>query len=292
VTGATTTPSYGAVILSMGNRPGSFPQALESLLSQRGVDLDVVVVGNGWEPTGLPEGVTAVALPENVGIPEGRNIGAANVGGDLIFFFDDDAFLPDDTVLARMAEHFERDRRVAMVQPRAVDPSGLPSPRRWVPRLRTGDPGQSSVATIVWEGVFAIRREAFEAVGGWPGHFFYGHEGIDLAWRVWDGGWTGWYAADIIVNHPATSPTRHEVFYRMNARNRVWVALRNLPWPLVAPYIATWVALTLLRVHSPTALRAWFRGLAEGAAGGYGERRPMRWRTVARLTSAGRPPLV
>lgn len=285
-------PSYGAVVLSMGNRPDDFPRALDSLLSQRDVDLEVVVVGNGWEPTGVPDGVRTVALPENVGIPEGRNIGAANVGGDLIFFFDDDAVLPDDRVLARMGEVFERDRRIALVQPRAVDPTGRPSPRRWVPRLRTGDPTRSSIATIVWEGVFAVRREAFEAAGGWPGHFFYGHEGIDLVWRIWDRGFIGWYAADIVVNHPATNPTRHAVFYRMNARNRVWVALRNLPWPLVLPYLAAWVTITVLRVRSPGPLRAWFAGFREGLAGGYGERHPMRWRTVARLTLAGRPPLL
>jgi GT2 family glycosyltransferase len=161
-----------------------------------------------------------------------------------------------------------------------------------VPRLRTGDPTRSSVATIVWEGVFAVRRVAFEAAGGWPGHFFYGHEGIDLVWRIWDRGWTGYYAADVVVHHPATSPTRHAVFYRMNARNRVWVALRNLPWPLVVPYLATWVLLTLARVRSPKALRAWFAGFAEGLAGGYGDRRPMRWRTVLRMCAAGRPPVV
>jgi hypothetical protein len=33
------------------------------------VDLDVVVVGNGWRPTDLPDGVKAKTLPENLGIP-------------------------------------------------------------------------------------------------------------------------------------------------------------------------------------------------------------------------------
>lgn len=285
-------PSYGAVVLSMGTRPDELARAMDSLLRQRDVDLEVVVVGNGWEPTGLPSGVRTVALAENAGIPEGRNIGAKAVGGDLIFFYDDDAYLPDDRVLARLAGELDRDPTIAVVQPRAVDPTGLPSPRRWVPRLRTGDPGRSSVMTITWEGVFMVRREVFEAVGGWPGHFFYGHEGIDLVWRIWDLGYTGRYAADVIVNHPATLPTRHAVFYRMNARNRVWVALRNLPWPLVGPYLAVWVGLTLRRVHDRAALRQWFLGFREGFAGGYGERRPLSWRTVARMTIAGRPPIV
>ena len=56
----------------------------------------MVVVGNGWEPVGLPEVVRTVHLPENVGIPEGRNVGAAASRGDVLFFYDDDAYLPTD----------------------------------------------------------------------------------------------------------------------------------------------------------------------------------------------------
>ncbi len=287
-----TRPSVGAVVLSMGTRPVEFPLALESLLAQRGVDLQVVVVGNGWEPTGLPDGVRTVHLPENLGIPEGRNVGAAAVGGDVILFYDDDAYLPTDDVVSRLVDVLERDPRVAAVQPRPVDPTGRPSPQRWVPRPGGGDPLRPGVVTWVWEGTFAIRRDVFDGVGGWPGHFFYGHEGIDLMWKVWDRGHVGWYAPDIVMHHPATSPTRHDVYYRMNARNRVWVARRNLPWPLVAPYLAVWTVLTVARLRSPRRLAPWFAGFREGLGPGAGERRPMSWRTVWRLTRAGRPPVV
>lgn len=284
--------TVGAVVLSMGTRPEEFPRALESLLAQRGVELEVVVVGNGWEPSGLPEAVKTVYLPENVGIPEGRNVGAAAVGGDVIFFYDDDAYLPSDDVVARLVDVLDADPRVAAVQPRPVDPTGKPSPQRWVPRPGGGDPLRPGVVTWVWEGTFAVRRDVFERVGGWPGNFFYGHESIDLMWRVWDAGYVGWYAPDIVVNHPATSPTRHAVYYRMNARNRVWVARRNLPWPLVPPYLLAWTVLTVLRVRSARNLAAWFAGFREGFGPGAGERRPMSWRTVWRLTRAGRPPVV
>jgi GT2 family glycosyltransferase len=285
-------PTVAAVVLSMGTRPEEFPRALESLLAQRGVDLDVVVVGNGWEPTGLPPQVRTVYLPENVGIPEGRNIGAAEARGDVVFFYDDDAYLPSDDVVARLVAVLDGDPRVAAVQPRPVDPTGRPGPARWVPRPGAGDPLRPGVVTWIWEGTFVIRRAVFEQVGGWPGHFFYGHEGIDLMWKVWDAGYVGWYAPDVVMNHPATSPTRHAVFYRNNARNRVWVALRNLPAPLVPVYLMVWTLLTVVRVRSPEKLRAWASGFREGFAGGHGERRPMSWRTVLRLTRAGRPPII
>lgn len=285
-------PSVGAVVLSMGTRPQEFPRALESLLAQEGVDLDVVVVGNGWEPVGLPPGVRTVHLAGNVGIPEGRNVGAAEARGDVLFFYDDDAYLPTTDVLARLCEVLEHDRRVAAVQPRPVDPGGKPSPKRWVPRPGGRHPLRPGVVGWVWEGTFVVRRAAFEQVGGWPGHFFYGHESIDLVWKLWDAGYVAWYAPDVVVNHPATSPARHEVYYRNNARNRVWVARRNLPWVLAVPYLVTWTAVTVLRVRSPHLLRVWFGGFREGLGPGAGPRRPMRWSTVWRLTRAGRPPVV
>jgi GT2 family glycosyltransferase len=285
-------PTVAAVVLTMGTRPQEFPRALESLLAQEGVELDVVVVGNGWEPTGLPARVRTVTLPENVGIPEGRNIGAAEARGEVIFFYDDDAYLPEPDVIARLVSVLDGDPSIAAVQPRPVDPTGRPGPQRWVPRPGGGHPLRPGVVTWVWEGTFVIRRDVFERVGGWPGHFFYGHEGIDLMWKVWDAGYVAWYAPEIVMNHPATSPTRHEVYWRMNARNRVWVARRNLPGVLVAPYLLTWTLLTVARVRSLRSLRAWLAGFREGLGGGHGERHAMSWRTVLRLTRAGRPPVL
>lgn len=79
------------------------------------------------------------------------------------------------------------------------------------------------------EGVVLVRREVFDAVGGWADGFFLYHEGLDLAQRLWDRGYTGWYAAGVRMHHPLTVPSRHALFHRLAARNRVWVAHRNLP---------------------------------------------------------------
>src|SRR4051812_1063904 len=67
------TTTVGCVVLSMGDRGPELQRALESLLRQSGVDARILVVGNGWDPAGLPDGVESLALADNVGIPEGRN---------------------------------------------------------------------------------------------------------------------------------------------------------------------------------------------------------------------------
>ena len=152
------------------------------------MEVDVAVVGNGWAPEGLPDGVKTVHLAEDAGIPGGRNAGVDAVAGELLFFLDDDARLPSTDALARVPARLAAEPDVGLLQLR-VAPStpGVP-PRDWVPRLRVGDPARSSDVTAVWEGAVAMPRAVFEQVGGWPAEFRYAHEGIDLAWRVLDTG--------------------------------------------------------------------------------------------------------
>ncbi|MEW2579768.1 glycosyltransferase [Streptomyces syringium] len=205
----------------MNDRPTEFAQAMASLLAQEGVDLDVVVVGNGCEPEHVPPGVRTVALPENLGIPEGRNVGAAHVKGDLLLFFDNDAILPQPDITARLAARLRKDPDLAYVQPRIADPdTGVPL-RRWVPRLRAADAARPGTVTVMY---------------------------------------------------------------------RVWLARRNLPRVLIPAHLAVWALLTLWRVNDRKALRT-SMSFREGLRTDCGTRAPMSWRTVARLTRAGRPPI-
>ncbi len=287
---AARTSAYGAVLLTQGRRPAELTEALDSLRRQCGVEVQIVVVGNGWAPAGLPDGVRALALPDNVGIPAGRNAGVSEVAGDLLVFLDDDASLPDDDALARIARRFVADSSLGLVQPRVIDPSGHTPPSRWVPRLRVGDPARSSDVCAVWEGAVVIRRRLFDEIGGWPAPFFYAHEGIELAWRVWDAGYRVRYLGDVVVHHAAVRAWRHADGQRQQARNRVWLARRNLPLPLGMAYVTSWLLLDLARSRgaASTLLRGYLDGLSQPA----GKRRPISWRTAWRMTRAGRPPIV
>ena len=144
----------------------------------------------------------------------------------------------------------------------------------------------------VWEGALAVRRDAFEYAGCWPEPFWYAHEGIDLAWRVWDGGFHVRYDGGIEVQHPAIEPTRHAEFYRYQARNRVWLARRNLPLPVGVLYVSVWAGVSAVRLRSRTGLAETLQGYRIGLRQPGGERRPMSWRTIWRMTRAGRPPVI
>lgn len=287
----------GAVIITMGNRPAELRALLDSVAAQEGDRIEVVVVGNGSPVPDVPPGVRTVELPENLGIPGGRNVGIEAFGPsgadvDALLFLDDDGLLPLTDTAELCREAFAEDPRLGIISFRIADPETGVTQRRHVPRLRAADPMRSSRVTTFLGGANAVRTRVLAEVGPLPGDFFYAHEETDLAWRALDAGWLIDYRADMVLHHPTTAPSRHAVYHRMVARNRVWLARRNLPAPLVPVYLGVWMLLTLLRRPSGEALKAWFGGFREGWRKPCGPRRPMKWRTVWRLTRLGRPPVI
>jgi GT2 family glycosyltransferase len=284
--------TFGCVLLTMGRRPQDLRRALDSLLAQRGVETDIVVVGNEWEPSGLPAGVRGVGSPVNLGIPAGRNLGVPHTRGELLFFLDDDASLASPDALAAVARRFDADPALGLLQLRVAPRDGGASARDWVPRLRVGDRSRSSDITAVWEGAVAMRRAVFEGVGGWPGDFEFVHEGIDLGWRVMDAGHRVAYAGEIVALHPSPTGTPHGYSFYYGARNRVWLARRHLPLPLAVVYVMGFVLRTLPRLRSAQNAREALRGYRDGLRGPGGVRKPLKAGTLWRMTRAGRPPIM
>jgi len=291
----------GAVILTMGTRPAELVELLESVRRQKGAPVDVIVVGNGVKASELPglEGVRTLDLPENLGIPGGRNRGfeallalPAHERPEAILVLDDDGKLDGEDSAERIRAAFEGDPRLGIVSFRICDPVSREVQRRHVPRVRVGDPNHSSRVTTFLGGASAIRSEVIDQVGGLPDDWFYCHEETDQAWRALDAGWSIEYRADITLLHPKTPPSRHATYNFNVARNRVWLARRNLPGALVPVYLGVWTFLTLSRTRRPEALKVWFRGFAAGWRTPCGPRRPMGWSTVWRMTRLGRPPVI
>lgn len=287
----------GAVIITMGNRPDDLRALIDSVAKQDGDPIDVVVVGNGAPVGDVPDGVRTIELPENLGIPGGRNVGIEAFGPsggdvDVLLFLDDDGLLPGTDTAELVRAAFAADPVLGIVSFRIADPETGLTQRRHVPRLRASDPLRSSRVTTFLGGANAVRTKVIAEVGALPGDFFYAHEETDLAWRALDAGWMIDYRADMVLFHPTMPPSRHAVYHRMVARNRVWLARRNLPAPVVPVYLGVWILLTLARRPTVPALKAWFGGFREGWTTACGPRRPMKWRTVWRLTRLGRPPVI
>lgn len=286
------------VILTQGDRPRPLLDAIRSVCAQRDVEVEVVVVWNGVpiestdgdaDTLRLDGADHHVHLAVNVGIPAGRNAGAKASTAPLLFFLDDDAELLDESTLVTVAALFLSRPDLGAVSLKIVDERGETA-QRHVPRWGRRSADRAGEVTSFLGGATAVRRAAFEDAGGYEDAFFYSLEETDLAWRLLDQGWTIWYAADLRLRHPRTSPARHSQAARRTARNRVWLVYRSLPLPLAVTYLLNWFVIAVVR--APRSIRSVAGGYREGWRTRIGPRQPLRWRTVWRLTCLGRPPIV
>lgn len=279
--------AIAVVLLTQADRPTELARAISSVRSQEGIDAHIVLVVNGATP---PEPATTdqlIVLPQNVGIPEGRNVGARAADARLLLFLDDDAELLNPRLLRTVVDRFDADPKLGAMAIRLVDEYGH-SQRRHVPRLGSRSAHQSGFVTHFVGAACVVRASAFHEVGGFDPRFFYAMEESDLSWRLLGAGWSIWYSADLKAFHPHTTPTRHQRYAQLTARNRLWMAWRNLPVPLFAGYVAIWTILAVVR-------GAGWRDVVAGCREAWGARparQPMRWRTVAYMTRLGRPPVI
>lgn len=184
----------GAVVITMGNRPEELRALLDSIAKQDGDPVEVVVVGNGSpvpDVTEFSTHVRTVEVPENLGIPGGRNVGIEAFGPsgrdvDVLMFLDDDGLLAQHDTARLCREAFAADPELGIISFRIADPDTGVTQRRHVPRLRAADPMRSSRVTTFLGGANAVRTQVLAEVGALPDAFFYAHEETDLAWRALD----------------------------------------------------------------------------------------------------------
>ncbi|MEU2129645.1 glycosyltransferase [Streptomyces sp. NPDC018352] len=288
-------PRIGVVIVTMGTRPRELEALLASVEKQDVPAARVILVGNATPLTEVTTDATKIPLEENLGCPGGRNVGLELLRDsddvDVVIELDDDGLLIADDVFRKVQQLFAEDSKLGIIGFRVADEHG-DTERRWVPRLRADDPMRRGLVTAFLGGGHAFSMPMLRQTGLWAGEFFFGHEESDLAWRALDAGWKILYEPELVLQHPKTSPARHAVYYRFTARNRVWLARRRLPVLLIPVYLGVWILLTMARTRSLMGLKAWWGGFFEGVRTSCGPRKPMKWRTVWRMTRLGRPPIL
>lgn len=236
--------------------------ALDSIDQSGSISEIVVVANGGCHELDLTPQARVVHLDENVGVPGGRDVGFNATSSDLVGFLDDDAVLRAGAA-APIEAAFDADPQLGAVSLRLVDEEGVTS-RRHVPRAGESDPRRSGEVAYFLGGACAIRRQAYEEVGGYFTELFYGHEEIELSWRLIDAGWRIRYLADVEVFHPRTEISRHADGWALTGRNRVWIARRTLPWPITIGHVLFWLIVGAVRAPKGACRRSYVRGWRSG----------------------------
>ena len=205
------------------------------------------------ERCGEPHEVAVVTSPLGSGPAAARNAGVARTDGEIVVFVDSDVEIHPDA-LRRLREAFGQDPALDAVFGAYDD---RPAAATLVSRFRNllhhhVHAGAGGPATTFWAGLGAVRREAFDAVGGFDAQRYPRPciEDIELGMRLHAAGRR-------IALDPAVRGT-HLKRWTLGSMLRTDLAARGAPW----------VALRLERggAGGGALNLAWGQRIAAGAA--------------------------
>jgi len=285
-------PLISYLVLTM-NRAPDLEACLRSIQTQDSDQYEIVVVDNASndETTQLMESqfpdVAFKRLPQNVGATNGRNEAFAMARGSICVLIDDDAELLDPRATDKIARYFEEDPNLGILALNVVNPYTGGVDLKCLPRRDKKVQRDDFACTYFCGAGAAIRKEAFDKAGGFWGKLFIYVEELDLSYRILDAGYTGWYSTKIEVLHKETPRARpSQRLTRSMARNRIWVAVRNLPLPYMLSSALAWVGKMAWCSLRQKQFGAFLTGLGE-AVEGLGEafqlRRPLKASTLQLL---------
>jgi N-acetylglucosaminyl-diphospho-decaprenol L-rhamnosyltransferase len=236
---------------------------------------------------------------ENRGYGAGANQGIRAISTPFVLLVNSDTRLTPGCLLA-LAEYLEAHPRVALAGPRIVDARGVgqKSPRPFptpatvfveesglhrvpLPGLQRRVPDRPAEVECVLGAALALRRVAFDDVGGFDTSFFMYGEEIDLCARLRARGWTVHYApvGTIVHSGGASTSQRRSAMVVELVRSMRLLYARHLPAskaPQLGLVLAASFGTRLIRdrarlalavgeerrEHLRASMRAWRAGLA------------------------------
>jgi N-acetylglucosaminyl-diphospho-decaprenol L-rhamnosyltransferase len=160
-----------------------------------------------------------IAVERRAGYGACVNLGTLHTAGDCFAVLNPDILFTEPETVARLERHLDRPG-VGLVAPSLTLPDGsiqdsaryIPTPyelllRRWVQPKR-GAIFESGVVPWVVGACFVVRREAWEAVGGFDERYPLYFEDVDLCWRLRKAGWRTYFDAYVKVRHEHGAASR------------------------------------------------------------------------------------
>lgn len=247
-----------SVVMPCLDAKGTIEAQLRALAGQRtSARWEVIVSDNGstdgsqqivqrWQAR-LPD-LRLIDSSSRRGVSAARNFGARAARGELILICDADDIVSEHWIAAMVRAARQFDLVGGSFEESSLNPPVLRFWRGELPRDR--------LLTSLRFLPFAMgcnvgmRREVFEALGGWDERYVGGCDDVDFSWRAQLGGFTLGFAPDAVIayrhRHGLTALCRqfyryglsHAVLYRQyrshGATARpLWQVLRSWAWLLL-----------------------------------------------------------
>jgi GT2 family glycosyltransferase len=227
------------VVLAYGEQPYLY-DVVDRILASTGVSVHVVVVDNGCtspslDPLRERPGVTLLEPGRNTGFTGGCNLGAAVTDSAYVTFINSDALVEPDALAALVEVAARPEVGIASASlrlaesPELLNSNGNPVHvlgLSWAGHL--GEPAarfpeEMRIASATG-AAFAVRREVWDALGGFTEEFFAYCEDADLSLRCWQQGWQVVYVPTAVVAHHYEFSRNPNKFYLLE-RNRLAMVL-------------------------------------------------------------------
>lgn len=180
-------------------------------------------------------------------IPSRNELAAASTS-DVFVSLDDDSYPLESDFIAHVRELFATHARLAVASfPQRSD--------EFPESLTATDFGPSRFVGSYANSGAALRKTAFEKLGGYPDFFFHAYEEPDYALRCAVAGWQVRHETSLTIRHHFTTAQRNEIrTHQRHARNELWSVIMRCPAPQL-------FAVALFRIVRQFSY-AWSRGLA------------------------------
>ena len=238
--------NFTSIIILNYNGTKFLQDCIDSIIRETNSPYEIIVVDNNSpDKSGelfskkFPE-IKFILNKDNVGVPEGLNIGIRNASGDFIVLLNNDLI-----VMPNWLENFFKayDKTGdALYQPKSLkfkDPSILDGTGCMINIFGFGfardkgikDEGkytqQEEISYASGTCMFAPKK-IFDEIGYFDPTFFAYHEELDLGWRARIFGYRSYYVPKTIIHHHGSAHWKWspQVFYLLE-RNRWLVLLKN-----------------------------------------------------------------
>jgi GT2 family glycosyltransferase len=246
-----------SIIIVTWNALEHLQKYLPSVVATEHPSFEIIIADNNstdgsaqWIREQYPD-LRIASLDENYGYCGGNNRAAQHAQGEWLIFLNNDVRVKPNW-LTQLESFIHEHPFAGALQPKMLsdqqpeyfeyagaaggflDHYGYPFCRGRLFDTTEKDTGQYDDATpIFWASgaALVIRKDLFQALGGFVEDFEFHMEEIDLCWRLWRNGHQVWYVPNSVVYHlgggslPMESPRK--TYY--NFRNNLRMLQRN--WP-------------------------------------------------------------
>jgi GT2 family glycosyltransferase len=249
--------SIVSIVVVNWNGGAFLAECLRSLERQTWPSKEFILVDNGSVDNSVQilrewasgrENARVIWLNDNAGFTRANNIAFQHTQGEWVALLNNDA-VAEPEWLSNLVRRGDRGGRIGMIgskilladRPGVIDKAGHLIYRDCQNRGRGSmepDCGQyDQDAEILWPDACAAlyHRDLLQETGGFDERFFAYGDDADLGMRARLLGWRGWLAPDAIVyhRHSATAGAYSPFKVMLVERNRILLALKNFPLPLL-----------------------------------------------------------